>query len=154
MAGEALVGVEAGAETVVGALGDGFDVGEAGETVLEEGGFVGGEVLEGRAGAGGTAADAGVYCGGFGCGLVSGLGLSMAGRVDGGCQGQGDESAKSFERNPLEFPHDLSLEGPKNRGILHPSFGVGNLGVISCKALLLTAFVRKKILTVPPFGLE
>jgi hypothetical protein len=58
--GEALVGVEAGAEAVVGSSGDDFDFAEADGAILEEGGFVGGKPGERGAGAGRTCADSGI----------------------------------------------------------------------------------------------
>jgi hypothetical protein len=85
VAGEALVGVEAGAEAVVGASGDDFDFAEANGAVLEEGGFVRGKPGERAAGTGNAAADSGID---------GTLGLRAEGWTGG--DGEGDGKGESF----------------------------------------------------------
>ena len=86
MAGETLVGVESGAEAVIGASGDDFDFAEAAGAVLEKGGFVGGEPRERGAGAGRAGADSGID-GAFGLREEGWAGGEGEGCDDGKCFG-------------------------------------------------------------------
>ena len=60
MTGAALVGIEAGAEAVIGASCDDFDLAEADGAILEKGGFVGSEVEKRATRAGRAGANSGI----------------------------------------------------------------------------------------------
>jgi hypothetical protein len=75
----------------------------------------------------------------------------MSGRVDAGCQGYGDDSGKTFEHDPVEFSHDSSLEGPKNRGILHPGLG-WEIGCHFLQSFAGHGFCSQKNIDSTPIG--
>jgi hypothetical protein len=92
VAGETLVGVEAGTKAVVRAFGDGLDFREPGQAILKERSFVGHKSLQGSAGTRRAAAHARIDWGSFG----------LTQSADACCQDQRNDSAKTLERNSLE----------------------------------------------------